>query len=186
MSGSPKPPSRLMAVNASAGLVNTICKVSTNAVKNPFCCRSSHGRPERVATVAPGLTAPPANCGGGLAAPGPVSCANSEICASGCQVAMPSRQPRTIRRKLSPMLVHLLRRRQFSFAEDFREAFAHSVIVDRPDIGSSQIEKQKHFRGPAPDPAHLNQTFDNLIVGHFGHGMDRWHGALDCFGGEIF
>src|SRR5437868_874632 len=65
------------------------------------------------------------------------------------------------------MLVHLFRRRQFSFAEDFREPFAHSVIVHRPDIGPSQIEEQKHFRGPAPDSAHLNQTLDNLVVGHF-------------------
>ena len=58
--------------------------------------------------------------------------------------------------------------------------------VHRPDVGPSQIEEQKHFRGPAPDPAHLNQTLDNLVVGHFGQGPARWHGAFDCFGGEIF
>jgi len=39
----------------------------------------------------------PVNCGCGLAAlPGPVSWANSEICASGSQVAIPSRQPRSV------------------------------------------------------------------------------------------
>ena len=84
------------------------------------------------------------------------------------------------------MLVHLFRRRQFSFAENSRKPFAHSVVVHWPDIGPSEIEEQKHFCGPAPDPAHLNQTLDDFIIGHFGQRTARWHGALDCFGGEIF
>ena len=84
------------------------------------------------------------------------------------------------------MLVHLFRRRQFSFAENFREPFAHSVVVHWPDIGTSEIEEQKHFRRPTTDPAHLNQTFDDFIIGHFGHRTARWHAAFDRFGGEVF
>src|SRR5207253_6869692 len=95
-------------------------------------------------------------------------------------------QRRTIGRKLSPMLIHLFWRQQFSFAEDFRESLAYSVIVHWPDIGPPEVEEQKHFHRPTPDPAHLNQTLDNFVVGHFGHRTALWHRALDCLGGEIF
>src|SRR5207249_9168009 len=70
----------------------------------------------------------------------------------------------TIRLKFAPMLVHLFRRRQFSFAENFRETFAHSVVVHWPDIRTPKVEKQKHFHGPAPNPAHLNQMLQDFII----------------------
>ena len=73
MSGSPKPPSRFIAVNASAGLVRTIYSVSKKARKILVAADHPTARPERAAIVAIGVIAPaPANCGGGAG------------CAAGC------------------------------------------------------------------------------------------------------
>src|SRR5206468_9189413 len=83
-----------IAVNAATGLLKTICKVSINAFNNPLVCRWSHGNPLRGmggcgVDVAPG-------CKGGGAG---VAAANYANCKSGCQLGIPSRQPRTVERK---------------------------------------------------------------------------------------
>src|SRR6202011_2262957 len=107
MSGSPKPPSRLIAVNASPGRVSTICNVSIKALKNPLVWRSSHGNPLRGAVdgdPAAGAIAVGGVgvCGGGTPdaeAAAAISLANSLNCESGCQLAIPSFQPRSVGRK---------------------------------------------------------------------------------------
>ena len=88
MSGSPKPPSRLIAVKASPGLVRTMTRVSTNALKKPRSCRFSQGSPLRGAVVSDVEPAP--ICAGGAAG---ATAPNSGNCESGCQVAIPSRHP---------------------------------------------------------------------------------------------
>src|SRR4030095_817376 len=95
MSGSPKPPSRFITVNASPGFVSTITRVSTNALKNPRSCRCSHGNPPRGETV-PDVDVAPI-CAGGVA---DAAAASSGNCESGFQPAIPSLQPRSVGRKL--------------------------------------------------------------------------------------
>src|ERR1700726_1970074 len=77
-----------------------------NAEKSPFASRWSHGKPVRADGgkapddgVAVGATL--VGCGGGgggggAAAAAPTFAANSVNCESGCQVAIPSRQPRSL------------------------------------------------------------------------------------------
>src|SRR6266481_2402032 len=103
MSGSTKPPSRFITVNASLGLVKTIVNVSMNALINPRSWRCSHGSPLRVVGIS---DVDPADAGvivdgggadgGGGGPPLGISAANSENCESICQLAIPSRQPRSV------------------------------------------------------------------------------------------
>src|SRR5213082_1626564 len=60
MSGSPRPPSRLIIRNASPGFVSTSIRVSTNALKKPRSCRCSQGRPLCGAAAASAGTKVPA------------------------------------------------------------------------------------------------------------------------------
>src|SRR5437868_6430724 len=96
------------------------------------------------------------------------------------------RQRRTIWCKSLSLFHHLLRRRQFSFPENFREPFTHPIIVYRPDIRTPQVEKQQHFYRPTPNSAHLDQPLNNFVVGHFGHGASRRHRAVNRFRRQIF
>jgi len=104
MSGSTKPPSRFITVNASLGLVKTIVNVSMNALTNPRSWRCSHGSPLRVGGVSDvdpagaGVIVDAAGGGGadGDGAPLGISAANSENCESDSQLAIPSRQPRSV------------------------------------------------------------------------------------------
>src|SRR6267378_4115660 len=86
--------------------VKIICKVSMNAENSPLLWRSSQGNPLRgAAVVDPAVGAIIAGvvgvCGGGalVAGAAAISSAKSVNCESGCQLAMPSRQPRSLGRK---------------------------------------------------------------------------------------
>src|SRR5438046_10058220 len=78
---------------------------------------------------------------------------------------IPSRN-RTIGTPFFSALNQLLRGGQFSSAKSFGETFAHSVIVDRPDIRPTEIEKKEHLNRPAADPAHLCKARDDLVIAH--------------------
>ena len=40
-------------------------------------------------------------------------------------------------------------------------------VVDGQHVGSQLVEHQKHFRGPAPDPLHVDQRRDQRLVVEF-------------------
>src|SRR5438874_392130 len=105
MMGPARPPSTFMERNAKSGLVKTICNVSMNALNQPFCSRSSQGSPVRetgasaAAPIVAGVIVDVATGGGGSGTgAAPISAENSANCESGCQLAMPSRQPRSVAR----------------------------------------------------------------------------------------
>src|SRR6476659_102537 len=58
----------------------------------------------------------------------------------------------------------LFRRRKFSFAKSFREAFLHPVIAGWPDIQPAKIKQQKHLDSPSTDTAHSRKTRDNFVI----------------------
>src|SRR6266404_6551908 len=92
--------------------------------------------------------------------------------------------PRRDRAIGSPFFAELQKlsgRGKFPSTKSFRETFAHSVIVHRPDIGPAQIEKQKHLNGPAPNPAHRNQSRDNFLVSHTRESPGGRNGAIQSF-----
>src|SRR6266566_8145910 len=78
---------------------------------------------------------------------------------------IPSRN-RTIGTPFFAALDQLLRGGQFSSAKSFGETFSHSVIVDRPDIRPTEIEKKEHLNRPAANPAHLRKARDDLVIAH--------------------
>ncbi len=93
---------------------------------------------------------------------------------------------RTVRTPFFTELHELFWSGEFSSTESFRETFAHSVIVNGPDIRPAQIEKKKHLDRPSADSTHRSQTRNDLIIGHAEKRAARWHGAVDGFRGQIF
>src|SRR5439155_78764 len=74
---------------------------------------------------------------------------------------------------------------QFSFAKGFGKTFANSVIVDRPDIGPTEIKEKKHRDCRAADAAHGDETRDDLIIAHRDECASDRYRAIECFRSEI-
>src|SRR5439155_15782167 len=82
-------------------------------------------------------------------------------------------------------LHQLFRRGQFSPSKSLGETFAHTVIIDRPDIRPAKIEQEKHLNCPAPDAAYLCEARDDFVIAHPKKCTPGWHSAIDRFCSEI-
>src|SRR5205085_1044617 len=92
---------------------------------------------------------------------------------------------RTIRPPFLADFRELFRGRQFSLSEGFSEAFLDPVVGHWPDIEPTQIEEEKHFRGPPSDPAHFGQALNDFFVGHRDKFATLGHRAVDRFRSQI-
>ena len=61
---------------------------------------------------------------------------------------------------------------------------SHTEIVDRPHVGSPELEEEEHLGRPAADPAHGAETSDDLLVVE---GLDAFerHRPIERLRGEI-
>src|SRR2546430_11837459 len=75
---------------------------------------------------------------------------------------------------------------EFSATESFSETFAHTVIINGPDIRSAQIEKKEHLDCPTANSTHRSQARNDLIIGHPDQRATSWHCAVDGFCRQIF
>src|SRR5262245_37644962 len=79
----------------------------------------------------------------------------------------------------------MFRRRKFSFAECFSKTLTDAIVIDRPDIGASEIEKEKHLDRPAADPAHSCQTRDDFLIAHPKKRATGWDRSIQCFRSKV-
>src|SRR5262245_33671915 len=72
-----------------------------------------------------------------------------------------------------------------SGAERDSEALAQPVVLGRQDVRATEPEDQQHLRRPAADPPHLDQSLDDLVVGHRRQLGERRQLAVDDPLGQI-
>jgi hypothetical protein len=72
------------------------------------------------------------------------------------------------------------------FAVGDGPAFFYAEIVDGEDVGTAEIENQKHFDGPGADAADGDEAFDEFIVGELFGLLAGRNDAFEGFSGEIF
>jgi len=65
-------------------------------------------------------------------------------------------------------------------------AFFYAEIVDGEDVGTAEIENQKHFDGPGADAADGDEAFDEFVVGELFGLLAGGDDSFESFRGEIF